>query len=359
MLTCCGADKWEPDQFGELISLIHESKYESATPQGASGERCLLKLPRTKLPVRILFEKATSKLTVPYKYENQLVYELADVEIDDKCTTVLVSRELEDVYFPRIAGVIALIEVFTFSYPAVRSIRFSVALGDLEREGQSLSFSSCGSDDLLLPDPYFIMTRGYEQERTTYAQHPVAWIERINKAYWRGSASGFMPSDITKSPRIAVALACKNYEHLFNVALVGGGGTELPSLLTKIGVLGEKEPQERILDYKYQIDIDGYSNAWVGFFLKLLTGSPVLKINSEFGYRQWYYWRLIPWVNYVPVNSNLSDLVTNLEALRNDVDLAKNIGARGRELALALTYESQLKIGAAAILKNVRTVVNL
>ena len=41
--------------------------------------------------------------------------------------------------------------------------------------------------------------------------------------------------------------------------------------------------------YKYQIDIDGNTNAWPGLFQKLLTGSPVLKVASPYGFRQWLY----------------------------------------------------------------------
>jgi len=106
------------------------------------------------------------------------------------------------------------------------------------------------------------------------------------------------------------------------------------------------------LNYKYQIDIDGFSSSWVGFFLKLLSGSPVLKVKSEFGYRQWYYRRLIPWVNYVPVATDLSDLVANVTILRSNAVLAESIGKMGRELALELTYEKQLEMGSAVILKN-------
>jgi hypothetical protein len=360
-LATCGANEWDTHHFSELLLLIREiCLVETTLKNRCTDDEPLLILTRSKMPIYLLFEKATSKYVMPFEYENQLEYELADVEITDKCI-IRVSQELEEVYFARIAGVIALIEQFCFEYPAVRNIYFSVALGDLERKGNALAFSSAANDELLIPDPYFIITRGYQHERSSYGQHVVPWSGRIDRAYWRGATSGaYSLAELSKAPRIALALASKRHENLFDVSIVAGkaSGDELFTTLEAWGVLGEREPQERILDFKYQIDIDGFSNAWVGFFLKLLTGSPVLKVKSKLGYRQWYYDKLNPWVNYVPVQSDLSDLVKNVEVLRDNALLAEAIGREGRELALGLTYESQLSLGAAAIRKSAKSKLN-
>src|SRR3546814_15147305 len=76
--------------------------------------------------------------------------------------------------------------------------------------------------------------------------------------------------------------------------------------------MGSPEPQDRILDFKYQIDVDGNTNSWPGLFLKLLTGAPVLKVESEVGFQQWYYGALEPWQNFVPIKSDASDLLEKL-----------------------------------------------
>jgi hypothetical protein len=85
--------------------------------------------------------------------------------------------------------------------------------------------------------------------------------------------------------------------------------------------------------YKYQIDIDGNTNSWPGLFQKLLTGSPVLKVTSASGHRQWYYDRLRPWVNFVPVASDMSDLIEKVRWLQAHDDAARAIGDHGRTLA--------------------------
>ena len=91
--------------------------------------------------------------------------------------------------------------------------------------------------------------------------------------------------------------------------------------------------------YKYQIDVDGNSNAWSGLFQRLLSKSAVLKVASPHGFQQWYYDRLIPWEHFVPVESEMGDLVEKTQWLiANDVK-AMQIGQQGAEFARSLTYD--------------------
>ena len=94
--------------------------------------------------------------------------------------------------------------------------------------------------------------------------------------------------------------------------------------------------------YKYQIDIDGNTNSWPGLFQKLLTRSPVLKVASPRGYRQWYYDRLRPWVNFVPVAQDMSDLIEKILWLRSHDDAGRRIGEAGKALADSLDYEGEI-----------------
>jgi hypothetical protein len=73
---------------------------------------------------------------------------------------------------------------------------------------------------------------------------------------------------------------------------------------------------------KYQIDIDGNSSSWPGLFQRLLSGDTVLKVTSNKGWRQWYYDDLLPWENFVPVASDLSDLVEIVDWLVGHDELA-------------------------------------
>ena len=83
-----------------------------------------------------------------------------------------------------------------------------------------------------------------------------------------------------------------------------------------------------MLQFKYVLDIDGYASTYSGTFWKLYSGSVLLKQTSV--WRQWYYDRLIPWVHYVPINNNFSDLSDKIEwCIKND-DLARKISENAR-----------------------------
>lgn len=61
-----------------------------------------------------------------------------------------------------------------------------------------------------------------------------------------------------------------------------------------------------MIQYKYILDIDGWSNTWDATIWKLYSGSVLLKVRSVF--KQWYYDDLKEWEHYVPIENDLSDL---------------------------------------------------
>jgi hypothetical protein len=103
--------------------------------------------------------------------------------------------------------------------------------------------------------------------------------------------------------------------------------------------------------FKAAIDIDGNSNTWArGLFCSLLTGACVLKVDSEHGFRQWYYDRLEPWVHYLPVKSDLSDLEAQVQRVLDDDALARSIGRAGREFALSMDFATEMSAAVERVL---------
>jgi hypothetical protein len=72
--------------------------------------------------------------------------------------------------------------------------------------------------------------------------------------------------------------------------------------------------KEESLQYKYQLDIDGRSVSWTRLPYIMVQGSVPIKADSEFG--QWFYGDIRPYVHYVPIKDDLSDLVDQVEWLR-------------------------------------------
>ena len=61
-----------------------------------------------------------------------------------------------------------------------------------------------------------------------------------------------------------------------------------------------------MIQYKYVLDIDGWGGTWEATAWKLNSGSVILKTDS--GWRQWFEDEYIPWVHYVPVEDDFSNL---------------------------------------------------
>ncbi|CAK5262218.1 unnamed protein product [Mycena citricolor] len=85
--------------------------------------------------------------------------------------------------------------------------------------------------------------------------------------------------------------------------------------------------------YKYVMDADG--NGWSGRFKRLLTSNAVVFKSTI--YPEWYIDRIQPWLHYVPVQLDLSDLHDALTFFRGDAggvgsheELAHRIAVAGR-----------------------------
>jgi hypothetical protein len=191
----------------------------------------------------------------------------------------------------------------------------------------------------LIPDSTFMGLEQYVRYRIDFAAHEVAWQDRAAVAYWRGSTTG-IPMDRAVGwrslQRIRLCDIAAANPAMLDAGITGISQIADPEAVTELEARNLRRPRVApvtYLKYRYQIDIDGNSNAWDGFFLRLLTGSPVLKIASPSGFQQWYYDRLKPWVNFVPVEADMADLVEKVAWLRDNDDAARKIGEAGRALA--------------------------
>ncbi|KPV75135.1 glycosyltransferase family 90 protein [Rhodotorula graminis WP1] len=91
------------------------------------------------------------------------------------------------------------------------------------------------------------------------------------------------------------------------------------------------------LQYKYILDVDG--NGWSGRFHRLMsTNSLILKSTA---FPEWYSDRIQPWVHYVPVKVDYSDLYPVLAFFKGAPEdgrgghdeLAERIAAQGKQWA--------------------------
>lgn len=214
-------------------------------------------------------------------------------------------------------------------------------------EGDGLAFCSNRDGQILIPDDSFVRTKGYEETRDFYKKNKVPWEEKKPIVFWRGGTTGMSTTGLWRDlQRIKLCAITQNSsnQHLFDVGLSGVVqlSKQDASQIEKLGYLKQFVPIKLANSYKYLVDIDGNSNAWSALFQKLLSGSVVLKVASPNNFRQWYYDDLIPWVNFVPIDSDMSDLVEKIHWLHKHDDEARKIGENGAILANELSYEREL-----------------
>nr|XP_031859158.1 uncharacterized protein CI109_005353 [Kwoniella shandongensis]KAA5526230.1 hypothetical protein CI109_005353 [Kwoniella shandongensis] len=90
---------------------------------------------------------------------------------------------------------------------------------------------------------------------------------------------------------------------------------------------GERKDWSQGNQYKYLLDIDG--NGWSARFKRLMsTNSVVLKSTI---FPEWYTDRIQPWVHYIPIKADLTDLYDVLSFFRGEHDdMARQIAMAGK-----------------------------
>lgn len=210
-----------------------------------------------------------------------------------------------------------------------------------------LAFCSNRSDSILIPDVDFLNSCGYRQSSIDFATDPPSWEERLPIAFWRGTTTGVRTAMSWNSlPRLKLCEISNQveYQSLFDVGVSSLAQTSKQEEreIKAAGYIRNFVPLSSCNQYKFQIDIDGNTNAWSALFNKLLSGSVVLKVASPHHFCQWYYDELVPWVNYVPIKSDMSDLIEKIHWLLEHDDQAMEIGLNGKKLASRLTYDEEL-----------------
>lgn len=242
---------------------------------------------------------------------------------------------------------------------AVTSISATLSDGDLP-SAATFSPSVLRPEIIALPDPIFFESRGYAAERKLSLERALPWQERAATLVWRGgmnSQLSFDPDMAASRPelcsqRLLAAMALRGVADT-DVKFAPARHREVAAVAyQQLGIAGPPIPQASWLEQKYALDIDGFSNAWSNLFTRLLFGCCVLKVESRHDFRQWYYDRLQPWEHYVPVAADLSDLMERLDWVRSHDAESRDIGQRGRRLALEMTLSAATREAVALIEAN-------
>lgn len=250
-------------------------------------------------------------------------------------------RSVPELIFSRWLAMLPLIaSVIAVAKPG----RCWFSLGD-EAHRPGLAFCGNLPEHILVPDPYFMNSHGYEELRDAFARTDVQWGDRSAVAFWRGTTTGPYHVPLEELPRVSLCRLAQSMGKRADVGLssVTENHSAKISFLESEGIIKDFVALETLDRYQVHIDIDGNSNSWPGLMSKLHSGGAVMKVDSEQNYRQWYYDRLEPWVHFVPVRADLSDFVAKAELLLSNPILAEKIGRAGQNLARQITVEAEIK----------------
>jgi hypothetical protein len=174
------------------------------------------------------------------------------------------------------------------------------------------------------------------------------WDQRIPTAVFRGASTGCGVT-IENNPRLKIS-------HLSSISPIEDGYKLLDAGITKWnlrprknmgnpylqliipqnlpfwkketnGLVKPLSPEEQT-NYKYIVNVDGHVNAF-RLSLELSMGSVVLLADSK--YRMWYRRYLIPYVHYVPIKEDLSNLFEQIKWCREHDKECEEIAIKAKE----------------------------
>lgn len=145
----------------------------------------------------------------------------------------------------------------------------------------------------------------------------IDWNKKIKKAIFRGATTGAGVTSETNQRLKALDLSEKRPD-LLNIGITSWnfrprkyeGDPYLQTIERQTYPKADKLSLQKQSDYKYILTLEGHVAAY-RLSYELSTKSVILLADSK--WKMWYYKFLKPYVHYVPVSNNLSDLVQQIE----------------------------------------------
>ena len=226
-------------------------------------------------------------------------------------------------------------------------------------------------DMFLLPDSALIVSNWADLiKRIDNAKDLYPWDSKVNKIFWRGFFTG--GSDDIDSPnvskRLNLAIFSKLYPNLIDAKLTGywtiiqdKDGLHKKSIshilfssglydTNTIPVLyqTDKVKEEEHLKYKYLISLDGNTCAWSRPVWIMLSNSVLVK--QETPRIQWFYSAIKPYIHYVPVQEDISDIFERIEWMKTHDSELQQISQNAQNFVKNNLMPEQIEAQTALIL---------
>lgn len=296
-------------------------------------------------PLRIVFSRSS-----PFPYQMRVSREGAGFVVDlrgpDHSLIALASRDRMEAF------------VYWLSQcpREVTSIGVDLSDGDNAAEGPFCA-SSDDPSKILLPDPYFFMRKAFADMRAVADADKKDWSERSETIRWRGTTTGtgriamtdHARRDLSVLPRLRMLMLLRDIPDTDGAFSSTEPVAWMEGVMRHYGHFGDKIVEGDWINDKYALDIDGHTNTWSNLLARMHLGCCVLKVESQQGYRQWYYDRLKAWTHYVPVQSDMADLADKVTWVRSNQTQARYIALAGQKLARSMTMETETRFAVDTI----------
>lgn len=188
---------------------------------------------------------------------------------------------------------------------------------------------------LLMPDAYILTRKTWPAliKEINQGSQQYPWHKKdSSKIFWRGATSGgiYNLEQYEKMPRLTLVMLSRLFPSLVDAQFThytdafskdDSGLDLLKALITILPNDGHVVEFEH-LRYKYLISVDGNTCAWARVPWIMLSNSVLLKQETEL--TQFFYPAMQPYIHYVPLKKDLSDLFEKLAWLKdNDAQAMK------------------------------------
>ncbi|KAJ3293680.1 capsule-associated protein CAP1 [Rhizoclosmatium sp. JEL0117] len=202
----------------------------------------------------------------------------------------------------------------------------------------------------------------------------IPWERKENVLFWRGSTTGgsyTKDKPWKKYHRTRLVQWARNFAEEYPDAVFDAGLENPPPIPAKPGYLVDigfsrvvqydnatlkavkkkyplkkKVDPKKAFEFKYLVVVDG--NTWPERLQSYLQSNSVVLYNGIFF--DYYMWMLIPWVHYVPIKLDMSDMDETMEWLVANDDKARQINENARDLMNIVNRIEQTQCYAGLLL---------
>lgn len=292
-----------------------------------------------QLKHRLITDKESELLYIDYHHKSLQYYFISHNEVRvktilDSLRKIIISLRYK---IPEGRYLLSLHDAAPHSY-AIPILAFASDAKYLEKQ-----------DVVLMPDPFVL--QGYNKIFWNMSAYKLKypWHKKFSKIFFRGSATGVGSenNDINGFPRVRFMHYAEDLPiaDVGFTAYTGQLNLNFRNKLAGLYPLRDKVSPAKAQAYKYLIDIDGNTCGYSRMAWILYSNSVLLKHQSS--QVQWYYGKLKPYVHYLPINEDFSNLETQYAFLEANPLLAKQIANNSYKLALKVFSPSQIQASLA------------